>query len=92
MDSTVLLMVIMGIMLLGVAFLVFRFVQSVRVKRAYMTEELPDLDETEAEDEVLPDIEESGFSSLENDFQSDEESASEIYREISEANYGRNGR
>lgn len=92
MDTTVLLMVIMGLMLLGVIFLIIRFVQSVRAKRVYMTEELPDLEEAEMEDEVLPDIEESGFSSLENEFQSDEESASEFYREISEANYGRTGK
>lgn len=72
----------MAIMVIGVGFLIFRFVQSIRAKRAYVSEELPDIYSFEAEDEVLPDIEESGFSQLGEAFSSDEESASEIYREI----------
>lgn len=90
-NQTTVFLALMALMLLGVIYVIYRFVQSVKAKRAYDSEELPDLYEASIEDEVLPDIEESGFSALEDDFSSREESASDIYREISEAN-DRNGR
>lgn len=79
---TIILLAVMGVILLGVGFVVFRFVRSVIDKRAYEREELPDIYEVEIEDEVLPDVEESGFSSLDAEFGTEEESASEMYREI----------
>lgn len=72
----------MALMLIGVGFLIYRFVRSIMEKRAYETEELPDIFAVEVEDEILPDIEESGFAQLGADFSNDEESASEMYREI----------
>jgi len=90
-NQTTVLLALMALMLVGVGYVIYRFIQSVRAKRAYDSEELPDLYEASIEDEVLPDIEESGFSALEDDFSSREESASDIYREISEAS-DKNGR
>ncbi len=80
--QTILLFAVMGFMLLGVGFLIFKFVGSIKEKRAYEREELPDLDAIEEEDDVLPDIDESSFSRLGTDFANEEESASEIYRDI----------
>jgi len=90
--KTIILLAVLGLMLVGVLYVIWSFIQSVKAKRAYDNEELPDLYESEIEDEILPDIEESGFSAPSEDFHSEEESASDIYREISEANDTRSGR
>lgn len=81
--QNILLIAVMAVIVIGVAFVVFKFVKSILNKRAYEREELPDIDAVEAEDVVLPDIEESGFSHLpDGDFDEDEG----IYREISDSN------
>lgn len=90
--QTIILFAVMGLMLLGVAFLIFRFVRSIIERRAYEREELPDIYEVEIEDEVLPDVEESGFSSLDSEFGTEEESASEMYREIRDESADRRSR
>lgn len=80
--ETILLFAVMGLMLVGVGFLIYKFIGSIKQRRAYEREELPDLDALEEEDDVLPDIDESSFSRLGSDFGNEEESASEIYRDI----------
>ena len=80
--QNIVLIAVMALILIGVGFIVFKFVKSILSKRAYEREELPDIDEVEAEDVILPDIEESGFSHLpDGDFDEDED----IYREISDS-------
>lgn len=90
--QTIALLGLMALMVLGVAFIIFRFIKSILEKRAYEREVLPGIYESEIEDVILPDIEESGFSSLGEDFSSDEESASEMYREIYEESSDRSSK
>lgn len=90
--QTIILLAVMGMIILGVGFVVFRFVRSIIERRAYEREELPDIYEVEIEDEVLPDVEESGFSSLDSEFGTEEESASEMYREIQDEGVDRRSR
>lgn len=80
--QTIILIAIMMLMLAGVGYLIFKFIKSIIAKRAYEREELPDISTIDVEDEVLPDVEESSFSQLGANFSSEDESASEIYREI----------
>lgn len=87
--QTIILLAVMGVIILGVGFVVFRFVRSILERRAYEREELPDIYEVEIEDEILPDIEESGFSSVSSEFGTEEESASEMYREIQDESVDR---
>ena len=82
--QNIVLIAIMALMLIGVGVLIFRFIQSIRARRAYEKEELPDIYEAEVEDVVLPDIEESGFSQLGVDYGAEEESAADIYHDIYE--------
>lgn len=90
--QTIILLAIMVLILFGVGFVVFSFVRSIIERRAYEREELPDIYEVEIEDEVLPDVEESGFSSLDSEFGTEEESASEMYREIQDEGLDRRSR
>lgn len=80
--QTTVLMGILGILFLAGLLLVFFFVKSIRNRRRESTEVLPDLDELEIEDDVLPDIDESSFAQVGGDFSAAEESATEIYDEI----------
>lgn len=76
-----LLIAVMAVIVLGVAFIVYKFIRSIIERRAYEREELPDLYAAESEDVILPDIEESGFSQPAiDDFDEDED----IYSESSE--------
>lgn len=78
----IVLIAIMALMLIGVAFLAWKFVSAIRAKRAYETEELPDINEEYDEDEILPDVEESGFARIEVTDDDEGEYASEMYRDI----------
>lgn len=76
--TLILLYAIMALMLAGIGFLIYKFVQSVLAKRAYDNAELPDIYEVEREDEVLPDVEESGFSSIRDGFDLEDESSTDL--------------
>lgn len=80
-SEQVLIYVIMGLMMIGIGVLVYSFVKSIIAKRAYENAELPDIYEAEQEDEILPDVEESGFSTVHNDFDLEEESSVDNYDE-----------
>jgi len=74
-------LVALGIFFLGAVMGVLFFVKNLRDRRNYNTEELPDF-EGEAEEETLPDVEESSFASIGGEFTNSDESVSEIYGEI----------
>lgn len=76
--TLILLYAIMALMLVGIGFLIYKFVQSILAKRAYDNAELPDIYEVEREDEVLPDVEESGFSSIRDGFDLEDESSTDL--------------
>lgn len=76
--QTIVIFCVMAIMLIGIGFLIFRTIKSVRDKREYENDELPDPDDVEDEEETLPDIEESGFSKLVENFDLDDENSSEM--------------
>lgn len=75
--TLILLYVVMALILGGVGFCIYKFVQSVLAKRAYENAELPDIYEVEREDEVLPDVEESGFASIRDGFDLEDESSTD---------------
>lgn len=81
-DSTIIVIAIMALMVIGAGVLVFLFIKNILAKRAYEREELPDISESDAEDEVLPDIDESSFSSIGAKLDSSEESVRDFYQDI----------
>ena len=91
-NETIIFLVVAGLILIGVAFIIYKFVVSILARRAYEKEELPDINEVEVEDVVLPDIEESGFSRISDEYEDEEDPNSDIYREISEAKSDRRSR
>lgn len=76
--KTIIILAIMALMLVGIACTIVFLVKSVKAKRAYETAELPDPFDPEDDEEVLPDIEESGFSNLHKNFDLDDDESAEM--------------
>lgn len=76
--TTIIILAVMALMLVGVAFTIFSLVRSVKAKREYENTELPDPFDADDDEEVLPDIEESGFSNLDKNFDLDDDESAEM--------------
>lgn len=76
--TTIIILAVMVLMLIGIACTIVFLVRSVKAKRDYETAELPDPFDAEDDEEVLPDIEESGFANLNRDFDLDDDESAEM--------------
>lgn len=76
--ATIVILAIMALMLVGIACTIVFLVRSVKAKREYENAELPDPFDAEDDEEVLPDIEESGFANLDKDFDLDDDESAEM--------------